>query len=126
MTRQTFLTLALLAASAVPAFAQGMTISGIEGNWACRALIDGKKAGILTIFAGTYGYASVNFGSKASGTGAAEMYSDGAKFLNGTLVQGAGITKALMGFDSEGKDALTLYQPQPDQTDKPILICSPR
>ncbi len=126
MMRQTILTLAFLAASAVPVFAQGMTVAGIEGNWACRALIDGKKAGILTIFAGTYGYASVNFGSKASGTGAAEMYSDGAKFLDGTLVQGAGITKALMGFDTDGKDALTLYQPQPDATEKPILVCSPR
>ncbi|HEY0854355.1 MAG TPA: hypothetical protein VGD86_05980 [Devosia sp.] len=126
MMRQTILTLALLAATAAPALAQGMTIAGVEGNWACRALIDGKKAGILTIFAGTYGYASVNFGSKASGTGAAEMYSDGAKFLDGTLVQGAGITKALMGFDADGKDALTLYQPQPDQTEKPILVCSPR
>ena len=126
MMRQTILTLALLAASAAPAFAQGVTVAGIEGNWACRALIDGKKAGILTIFAGTYGYASVNFGSKASGTGAAEMYSDGAKFLDGTLVQGAGLTKALMGFDADGKDALTLYQPQPDQTEKPILVCSPR
>jgi hypothetical protein len=126
MLRQTILTLALLAASAAPALAQSATVAGVEGNWACRALIDGKKAGILTIFAGTYGYASVNYGSKASGTGAAEMYSDGAKFLDGTLVQGAGLTKALMGFDADGKDALTLYQPQPDATEKPILVCSPR
>lgn len=118
--------LLLLAASAAPAFAQGMTVAGVEGNWACRALIDGKKAGILTIFAGTYGYASVNFGSKASGTGSAGMASDGVTFLDGTLVQGAGITTALLSFDSEGKDALTLYQPQPDQTQKPILVCNPR
>lgn len=125
--RTTLLALALLATSALPAFAQGMTVAGIEGNWACRALIDGKKAGILTIFAGTYGYASVNFGSKASGTGAAEMASDGATFLDGTLVQGAGITMALMSFDSDGKDALTLYQPQADGTAaKPILVCAPR
>lgn len=124
--RQTILALALVAVSAVAAFSQGMTVSGVEGNWACRALIDGKKAGILTIFAGTYGYASVNFGSKASGTGAAEMASDGVNFLDGTMVQGAGITQALLSFDTDGKDTLTLYQPQPDQTQKPILICSPR
>ena len=124
--RQTLLAIALVAASAAPALAQGMTVAGIEGNWACRALIDGKKAGILTIFAGTYGYASVNFGSKASGTGAAEMYSDGAKFLDGRLVQGAGLTSAVLTFDTGGKDTLTLYQMQPDQTNKPILVCSAR
>ena len=124
--RQTLLAIALVAASAAPALAQGMTVAGIEGNWACRALIDGKKAGILTIFAGTYGYASVNFGSKASGTGAAEMYSDGAKFLDGSLVQGAGLTSAVLTFDTGGKDTLTLYQMQPDQTNKPILVCSAR
>jgi len=124
--RQTLLALALVAASAAPALAQGMTVAGIEGNWACRALIDGKKAGILTIFAGTYGYASANYGSKASGTGAAEMYSDGAKFLDGSLVQGAGLTSAVLSFDDAGKDTLTLYQLQPDQTNKPILVCSAR
>lgn len=124
--RQTLLAIALVAASAAPALAQGMTVAGIEGNWACRALIDGKKAGILTIFAGTYGYASANYGSKASGTGAAEMYSDGAKFLDGSLVQGAGLTSAVLTFDAGGKDTLTLYQLQPDQTNKPILVCSAR
>lgn len=124
--RRLILACLLLAATAVPAFAQSMTIAGVEGNWACRALIDGKKAGILTIFAGTYGYASVNFGSKASGTGAAQMASDGVTFLDGTLVQGAGLTTALLSFDSNGKDALTLYQPQPDQTQKAILVCSAR
>jgi hypothetical protein len=116
----------LIAACATPAFAQGMTVAGVEGNWACRALIDGKKAGILTIFAGTYGYASVNFGSKASGTGAAGMASDGVTFLDGSLVQGAGITTALLSFDANGKDALTLYQPQADQSQKPILVCTSR
>ena len=125
--RQTILALALLASTAVAALAQGMTVAGIEGNWACRALIDGKKAGILTIFAGTYGYASVNFGSKASGTGIAEMASDGATFLDGSLVQGAGITTALLSFDTDGKDALTLYQPQPNGVAaKPILVCTAR
>ena len=37
--RQTILAFALLAASAVPAAAQGMTVAGVEGNWACRALV---------------------------------------------------------------------------------------
>lgn len=125
MIRSRFLALALLAASALPAAAQGMTVAGVEGNWACRALIDGKKAGIVTIFAGAYGYASANFGSKASGTGLVEMASDGVTFLDGNLLVEAGITTALLSFDSEGKDILTLYQPQQPQA-KPILTCKPR
>jgi hypothetical protein len=123
--RQTILAIALLAISAVPAMAQGMTVAGVEGNWACRALIDGKKAGIVTIFAGAYGYASANFGSKASGTGLVEMASDGVTFLDGNLLANAGITTALLSFDANGKDTLTLYQPQQPQP-KPILTCVPR
>jgi hypothetical protein len=123
--RQTILAIALVAISAVPAMAQGMTVAGVEGNWACRALIDGKKAGIVTIFAGAYGYASANFGSKASGTGLVEMASDGVTFLDGNLLANAGITTALLSFDANGKDTLTLYQPQQPQP-KPILTCVPR
>jgi hypothetical protein len=123
--RRTILALALLASSAVPALAQGMTVAGVEGNWACRALIDGKKAGIITIFAGAYGYASANFGSKASGTGLVEMASDGVTFLDGNLLINAGITMALLSFDANGKDTLTLYQPQQPEA-KPILTCVPR
>jgi hypothetical protein len=123
--RQTILAIALLATSALPAAAQGMTVAGVEGNWACRALIDGTKAGIITIFAGAYGYASANFGSKASGTGLVEMASDGVTFLDGNLLVNAGITTALLTFDSTGKDVLTLYQPAQPQP-KPILSCTPR
>lgn len=115
---------ALPALMAGPALAQ---VSPAEGNWACRALIDGTKAGILTIFAGSYGYASVNFGSKASGTGDVQLATDGATFLSGNLVVGAGITVALNGVDDQGRSVLTLYQPQPDGSAmKPILICAVR
>ena len=104
--------------TAAPAAAQQ---AAVEGNWACRANIDGTKAGILTIFAGSYGYASANFGSTASGTGTVQMYSDGVTFLDGNLVQNAGIEVGLLGFDPEGADVFSL-----STSEKPILTCRPR
>lgn len=108
--------LALLAAA--PALGQQ---AAVEGNWACRANIDGSKAGILTIFAGSYGYASANFGSTASGTGTVQMYSDGVTLLDGNLLQNAGVEVGLMGFDDQGRDILSL-----NTAEKPILTCRPR
>jgi hypothetical protein len=111
---------AALTLLAAPAGAQSLTGVGVEGNWGCRALIDGTRAGLLTIFAGAYGYASANFGSAASGTGLVEMASNGVTFLDGNLVAGAGITQAILGFDAEGKDVLQLYTPE-----KNVLTCWP-
>lgn len=121
MHRAAFL-IALLGLSA-PVLAQDDTtarISPAEGNWGCIALIDGTKAGLLTIFAGTYGYASANFGSTASGTGTAQMGSDGVKFLDGNLTL-VGIQTGLVSFDADGNDVLTLYTPE-----KAVLTCTPR
>jgi hypothetical protein len=105
---------------AAPAFAQGTAVSPAEGNWGCIALIDNTKAGLLTVFAGSYGYASANFGSSASGTGNAEMGSDGVRFLDGNLSQ-IGIGYGLVTFSAEGGDVLTLYNPE-----KAVLVCKPR
>ena len=97
-----------------------VTVSPSEGNWGCIALIDNTKAGLLTVFAGSYGYASATFGSTASGTGSAEMGSDGLKFIDGNLTV-VGITYGLVTFDAANNDVLTLYNP-----DKPVLSCTPR
>ena len=105
---------------ASPAFAQGSTVSPSEGNWGCTALVDNTKAGLLTVFSGSYGYASANFGSTASGTGAAEMGSDGVRFLDGKLAT-VGIGYGLVTFSAEGGDVLTLYNPE-----KAVLLCRPR
>ncbi len=105
---------------AAPALAQGVTVSPAEGNWGCTALIDNTKAGLLTVFAGSYGYASANFKSTASGTGAAEMGSDGVRFLDGNLAT-VGIGYGLVTFNTEGGDVLTLYNPE-----KAVLVCKPR
>lgn len=97
-----------------------VTVSPAEGNWGCIALVDNSKAGLLTIFAGSYGYASANYGSTASGTGTAQMGSDGVKFLDGNLTT-VGIVTGLVTFDAAGNDLLTLYNP-----DKAVLSCTPR
>ena len=117
--------LALLASAAVaqdtpPAPPAPVTVSPAEGNWGCIALVDNTKAGLLTVFAGSYGYASATFGSTASGTGNAEMGSDGVKFLDGNLST-VGIGYGLVTTDANGGDVLTLYNP-----DKAVLSCTPR
>lgn len=117
--RRILLGLSILLAVSAPALAQ-RDISPAEGNWGCIALIDNTKAGILTIFGESYGYASANFGSSASGTGNAELASDGVTFLDGNLTV-VGVTVGLVSFDSAGNDTLTLYTPV-----KPILACTPR
>src|SRR3954468_19424181 len=114
------LALALILVSA-PALAQvddtappappPVTVSPAEGNWGCIALVDNTKAGLLTVFAGSYGYASATFGSPASGAGSAEMGSDGVKFLDGNLAT-IGIGYGLVTFDADGNDVLTLYNPE--------------
>ncbi len=111
---------AALALLAAPAAAQSLTGVGVEGNWGCRANIDGARAGLLTIYAGAYGYASANYGSKASGTGMVEMASNGVTFLDGNLPVGAGITTAILGFDDSGRDVLLLYT-----SERNVLTCRP-
>jgi len=111
---------AVLALAVTPATAQSLTGVGVEGNWGCRALIDGTRAGLLTIYAGSYGYASANFASKASGTGNAEMASNGVTFLDGNLLANAGIVSAILGFDAEGRDILQL-----NTVEKTVLVCRP-
>jgi len=113
--------LATLALLAAPAAAQSLAGVGVEGNWGCRANIDGSRAGLLTIYAGSYGYASANYGSTASGSGQAELASNGVTFLDGNLVSGAGVVNAILGFDESGRDILQLYT-----TEKNILTCTPR
>lgn len=118
MRRSLFALMLMLLVATGPATAQ--SVSPAEGNWGCIALIDNTKAGILTIFAGSYGYASANFGSSASGTGNAQLATDGVTFLDGTL-PAIGINYGLTGFDANGLDTLTLYNPE-----KPVLVCTPR
>lgn len=104
-----------LALTAGPALAQQ---SPAEGNWACVANIDGKKAGLLTVRGASYGYASANYESAASGTGNAQLATDGVSFLDGNLVTGAGIVIGLASIDANGRDTLTLQT-----SEKAVLSC---
>ena len=108
-------TLLALSLTAGPAMAQQ---SPAEGNWACIANIDGTKSGLLTIFGTSYGYASANYESAASGTGNVQLATDGVTFLDGNLVAGAGITIGLASIDANGRDILNLQT-----AEKPILTC---
>jgi hypothetical protein len=92
--------------------------SPAEGNWACVANIDGTKAGLLTIYAQSYGYASANYESAASGTGNVQLATDGVTFLDGNLVVGAGITVGLASIDANGRDIMILHT-----AEKPVLSC---
>ena len=112
--------LVALALLASPAHAQTLTGAGVEGNWGCRANIDGTRAGLLTIYAGSYGYASANYGSAASGTGSAELASNGLTFTDGNLLN-VGIINGVLSFDDQGRDVLVLNNPE-----KPVLTCVPR
>ncbi|SFZ83113.1 hypothetical protein SAMN02983003_1464 [Devosia enhydra] len=116
--RRILLSTTLLLALAGTATAQ---ISPVEGNWACIADIDGSKSGILTVFAGSYGYASANYQSAASGTGNAQLASDGLTFIDGNLREKAGVEVGLLSFDAEARDVLVLRT-----VEKPILTCRPR
>jgi hypothetical protein len=92
--------------------------SPAEGNWACIANIDGAKAGLLTVRGSSYGYASANYESAASGTGTAQLATDGVTFVDGNLVTGAGILIGLASIDANGRDILNLQT-----AEKPILTC---
>jgi hypothetical protein len=118
---RTALALSTLLLLSAPAAAQSLTGAGVEGNWGCRANIDGTRAGLLTIYAGSYGYASANYGSVASGSGNAEMASNGVTFLDGNLPTNAGIINGILSFDAEGKDTLVL-----NTIEKAVLTCTPR
>lgn len=109
---------AVLLALATTISAASAQQSPAEGNWACVALIDGAKAGLLTVIGSSYGYASANYESAASGTGNAQLATDGVTFLDGNLVQGAGITIGLASVNADGRDTLTLHT-----SEKPILSC---
>jgi hypothetical protein len=111
---------ALILVAGTGGSAAQQTVSPAEGNWGCIALVDNTKAGLLTIFAGSYGYASANFDSTASGTGNAELASDGVTFLDGNLTT-VGVTVGLVSFDVQGTDTLTLYTAV-----KPVLACTKR
>jgi hypothetical protein len=113
--RRIALTLALLAASALPAAAQAYS-----GNWACRDATT-NRVGILTIYGQVYGWASRTPGDPASGTGAITPYQDGVGFNDGNLRTASSITAGRMIPDPTYGSALQL-----ETAEAIVMMCTPR
>ena len=113
--RRIAVTLALLAASALPAAAQAYS-----GNWACRDATT-NRVGILTIYGQVYGWASRTPGDPASGTGAITPYQDGVGFNDGNLRTASSITAGRMIPDPTYGSALQL-----ETAEAIVMMCTPR
>lgn len=113
MVRITTAIAALLLFSA-PALAQAYS-----GNWACR--VGGVKAGILTIYGPSYGYASAVFGDPMSGTGDLTPYTDGVGFTSGPLKDSGQIVAGRMVQDPTAGTALQL-----ESSSAIVMLCTPR
>lgn len=89
-----------------------------QGNWACRT--PDARAGILTIFGQSYGYASLTNQDPASGTGSVTAFNDGVSFDDGPLRKALGIIHGrLVPHDQAG----VAMQLETETTI--ILLCTP-
>lgn len=87
-----------------------------QGNWYCMA--GDQKAGVLTIYAGSYGFASAAYGDKSSGVGSVQGYADGVTFTDGPLVSELGIQvgRLLVG---EGAPSMTI-----ENANAIVMVCT--
>lgn len=111
--RKLLLSFFALGALAGPAVAQSF-----EGNWACK--VDGRNAGLLTIYGPSYGYASATTGSTASGVGSVSGFTDGVQFNDGNLRVNAGIEAGRL-----VPDATTGVAMQLESATQIVLLCTP-
>lgn len=100
-----------------------MTSTGLaqefSGNWDCKNA-DNQRAGILTIYGGSYGYASATFGSTASGVGTVTAYTDGVGFNDGNLRKNAGVEAGRL-----VPGTVTGLMLQLETSQKVLLTCMP-
>ncbi|MDB5506347.1 MAG: hypothetical protein JWR75_985 [Devosia sp.] len=97
----------------------GAMAQDYAGNWACT---DGvTRSGLLTLYAGSYGFASKIVGDTASGTGGYESYSDGAALSDGNLRAVLGVEAARIGTADTGGVILRL-----ETNAAVIMVCTPR
>ena len=109
------LALTAVAIFAVPALAQSY-----QGNWACRDA-QALKAGILTIYGQSYGFASATFGDPSSGTGTVTGYQDGVGFNDGPLRASRAIEAGRVIPDPNTGIAIQLETNQAI-----VMLCTPR
>lgn len=81
---------------------------------------DTNRAGILTIYADVYGFASSTFGDTASGTGTVTGYQDGVGFTDGPLKAVKGIEAGRIVADPAAGVALQL-----ETKDAIVMLCLP-
>ncbi|MEO5807747.1 hypothetical protein [Devosia sp.] len=112
--RRIITAIAALCLLSAPAMAQAYT-----GNWGCKA--NGVKAGILTIYGNSYGFASAVFGDPASGTGELTPYTDGVGFNNGALMEKGSVVAGRIVTDANAVTALQL-----ESATAIVMLCTPR
>ena len=105
-----------LSAAFVIAFSNGAFAQVFQGNWYCMA--GDQKAGLLTIYNGSYGFASAIFGDKSSGIGAVQGYSDGVTFTDGPLVSELGIQVGRL-LQGEGAPSMTI-----ENDNAIVMVCT--
>ena len=108
---------ALIAVAALssPALAQDY-----QGNWACRDT-QALKAGILTIYGQSYGFASTTYGDPSSGTGTLTGYQDGVGFNDGPLRAQRAIEAGRIIPDPDTGIAIQL-----ETNEAIVMLCTPR
>lgn len=113
--RRFALSLALIAFSAAPAFAQAY-----QGNWSCRDATT-NRVGILTIYGQVYGWAARTPGDTSSGTGTVTPYQDGVGFNDGNLRANLAIQAGRLIDHVNYGTALQL-----ETADAIVMLCNPR
>lgn len=90
-----------------------------QGNWVCS---DGaERSGLLTIYGGSYGFASKLFGDTASGTGGLTGYSDGVAFEDGALKAVLGVEVGRLVTADTGGILMRL-----ESSSVVLMMCAPR
>lgn len=105
---------------AVAALTSTVQAQNFEGNWSCRAP-DGTLAGLLTIYGGSYGYASPVRADPASGTGSLVGYTDGVRFTDGNLRTALGVEAGRLVTLDTGGIAIQL-----ETSSAVLMLCIPR
>jgi hypothetical protein len=113
--RRFVLSLALALLATVPVAAQTY-----QGNWSCRDATT-ERAGILTLYGQSYGWASRVAGDPNSGTGTLTPYQDGVGFNDGNLRSKAGIQAGRLINDPTHGVAMQL-----ETADAIVMMCTPR
>lgn len=109
----------LLVATLIVLALMGQAVAqNYQGNWACRT--PEARAGILTIFGQSFGYASLTNQDPASGTGSVTAFNDGVSFDVGPLRKALGIIQGRLVPHDQAGVAMQL-----ETENQVLLLCTP-